>query len=105
MHSSLISRVIGYISSLILTFGAFFVIAYSQPFHFDIKIAISIILVLACLQASVQSIFFLNVLSEKGPRWNLLVYASTLSVIVIIIFFSIWIMEHLDRNMMPWMFK
>ncbi len=99
MHSSLTSRIIGYVSSLILTMLAFFLIALK------IKMASLFILMLAILQASVQSIFFLNVLSVKGSRWNLLVYASTLGVIGIIIFFSIWIMEHLNHNMMPWMYE
>jgi cytochrome o ubiquinol oxidase subunit IV len=101
MHKSLSSRIIGYVSSLVLTFAAFFLVAYPEFFHFDTTPAFTVLLILALLQSASQSIFFLNVLSEKGPRWNLIVFASTISIVVIIIYFSIWIMHHLDTNMMP----
>lgn len=69
-------------------------------FHIGVKNDIRILFVLAILQAIVQAICFLNVWGEKGPRWNLLIFVSTLSVVIIIIVFSIWIMNHLDYNMM-----
>ncbi len=101
MHSkTLSSRVIGFVASLILTGAAFLIVINPHFFHLDIKMAINIILILALLQFVVQSIFFLNLLSEKGPRWNLVVFASTLSVLIIIITGSIWIMNHLNYNMM-----
>ena len=87
-------------ASLILTGAAFLIVINPEFFRLDVKMAINIILVLALLQFVVQSIFFLNLLSEKGPRWNLVVFASTLSVLIIIIAGSIWIMNHLNYNMM-----
>jgi len=62
---------------------------------------VPLLLALAVVQAICQSIFFLNVLSETGPRWNLLIFISTLSIMLIIIIGAIWIMQHLDANMMP----
>ena len=101
MHSkTLSSRVIGFVASLILTGGAFLIVLNHQFFHLDVNMAINVILGLALLQFVVQSIFFLNLLSEKAPRWNLVVFASTLSVLIIIIAGSIWIMHHLNDNMM-----
>jgi cytochrome o ubiquinol oxidase subunit IV len=94
------SRVIGFIASLILTGSAFLIFFRPDFFHLGIKMNIVIVFVLAILQCSVQSIFFLHILSEKGPRWNLVVYASTISIIFIIIFFSIWIMDTLNYRMM-----
>lgn len=100
MHSkSLTSRVIGYIASLILTLGAFLIFFRPDFFHLEMKMNIVVIFILAILQCSVQSIFFLHILSEKGPRWNLIVFASTVSIIFIIVFFSVWIMNHLNYNM------
>jgi cytochrome o ubiquinol oxidase operon protein cyoD len=102
MHSkSLTSRIIGYVASLIFTLTAFLIFFYPGFFHFTKHINILAVLILAVLQSSAQSIFFLNVLNEKGPRWNLVVFASTISIIVIIIVGSIWIMNHLNYNMMP----
>lgn len=100
MHKSLTARFIGYFGSLILTLTAFLMIANPAFFHISNKIAIVLILVLAVLQSVVQSIFFLYILSEKGVRWNLVVFASTISIILIVIVFSIWIMNHLNYNMM-----
>lgn len=96
----MISRIIGFAASLIFTLTAYFIIRDPEFFHLKIKLAISIILILAVLQAMAQSIFFLHVLTEKGPRWNLLIFISTITVVVIIIAFSIWIMNHLNYNMM-----
>lgn len=97
--NSLAKRIIGFAGSLILTLTAFLIFYRPDFFHLDMKINIVLILTLAVLQAAVQSIFFLHVLSEKGPRWNLVVFASTITIVLIIIVFSIWIMNHLHYNM------
>ncbi|MBS0653067.1 MAG: cytochrome C oxidase subunit IV family protein [Verrucomicrobia bacterium] len=101
MHSkSLTARIVGYVSSLILTLTAFLMFFRPDYFHLHMKTLIIAVLTLAVLQGIVQSIFFLNILNEKGPRWNLIVFASTLSIVLIIIIFSIWIMNQLHYHMM-----
>jgi cytochrome o ubiquinol oxidase operon protein cyoD len=101
MHSSSLgSRVIGFVASLILTVAAFLIFFRPDFFHLEMRMNIIVIFILAVLQCTVQSIFFLNILSEKGVRWNLVVFASTISIIIIIVFFSIWVMNHLNYNMM-----
>lgn len=87
-------RLIGFIASLIFTLAAFFVIRYQMPY------AIITLLILAVLQVTAQSIFFLHILSEKGPRWNLHLFISTIAIVIIIVGFTIWIMNHLNYNMM-----
>jgi cytochrome o ubiquinol oxidase operon protein cyoD len=99
MHKTLLSRVIGFVASLILTLTAFLIVIHPEFFHLGTRIAIIIILNFAVLQAIVQSICFLNVLSEKGPRWNLVVFVSTISIVITIIVFTIWVMNHLNYNM------
>ena len=101
MHNSLTARLIGFISSALLTATAFWIVVNPAFFYFGVAEAVVAILALACLQAVAQSIFFLNILGEKGPRWNLVIFASTLSIILIIILGSLWIMHHLDYRMMP----
>lgn len=102
MHSKLLlPRIIGYVASLLLTITAFIIFFRPDFFHLSMKMNILVILILAVLQCSAQSIFFLNVLNEKRPHWNLVVFASTISMIVIIILGSIWIMNQLDYHMMP----
>src|ERR1700722_5213665 len=79
---SMTSRVIGFLASLILTLTAFLIIIRPDFFHLGTKGAIYAILILAILQSIIQSIFFLNILSEKGTHWNLVVFASTISIIL-----------------------
>lgn len=99
MEHRLSLRITGFIASLILTLAAYFIIIDPDFFHFDVKAAILVIFVLALIQSLVQLIFFINVWKEKGPLWNLGVFASTVSIIFIVIFFSIWIINHLNYNM------
>lgn len=98
MHDNLLRmRTIGFIASLVLTLAAYFIILRPELFPYN-NLAI---LTLACLQGGVQYLFFLSLGKEKGIPWNLIVFLSTLGIIFIIVFFSIWIMHHLDYNMMP----
>jgi cytochrome o ubiquinol oxidase operon protein cyoD len=99
MHHELSFRLTGFITSLLLTLAAYFIILNPSFFNFDIKTAITVIFILALLQSLVQLIFFINVWKEKGPLWNLSVFISTVSIIFVIIYFSIWIINHLNENM------
>jgi cytochrome o ubiquinol oxidase subunit IV len=99
MHRELSLRITGFIGSLILTFAAYFIILNPEFFHFDIRTAVIIIFTLALVQSLVQLIFFIDVWKEEGIRWNLVIFISTVSIIFIIIYFSIWIINHLNYNM------
>jgi len=99
MDHALSSRITGFILSLILTLTSYFIIVQPEFFTFTNKIAVSVILLLAFIQSLVQLIFFIDVWDEKGTIWNLTVFISTVSIICIIIFFSILIINHLNANM------
>lgn len=99
MYHELSSRVTGFIASLILTIAAYVIILNPDFFYLNIKTAILVIFTLALVQSLVQLIFFINVWKEKGTLWNLGIFVSTISIIFIVIFFSIWIMDHLNYNM------
>src|SRR5688572_10662876 len=101
MDNTIRSRVIGFVTSLILTLTAFLLIVRPEIFPLEKPMIIAILLCLAVCQAVVQSIFFLHILRERKPRWNLFVFGSTLCIILVIVFFSIWIIHHLNYNMMP----
>lgn len=98
---SLSTRLIGFASSIVFTLVSFLIFFHPDFFHLDMKMNAVTVLILAILQGTAQSIFFLHILSEKGPRWNLVVFASTISIMLIIIVFSIWVMNHLNYRMMP----
>jgi cytochrome o ubiquinol oxidase operon protein cyoD len=99
MHPEFSMRIKGFILSLILTFTAFFIIVNPAFFNMDIKTAVILIFSLALLQSIVQLFFFIDVWKEKGALWNLTVFLSTVSIIFIIIAFSIWIINHLNYHM------
>lgn len=101
--STLTLRITGFLGSLLLTFMAYVVIVSPQLFGLMPQGAVGVILALAVCQAALQVVFFLDITHEKGTRWNFLVFISTMSIIFIIVAFSIWIMHHLNYNMMPWM--
>ncbi len=92
-------RIIGFVGSLLLTLAAYFIIVHPEFFHFNIKTAITVIFILAIFQFAVQFLFFLNIWRETGPRWNIAVFISTLTIVLIIVAFTLWIMNHLNYNM------
>ncbi len=98
---SLSSRLLGFASSMVFTLISFLILFRPDFFHLEMRMNVATVLILAVLQGFAQSIFFLHILSEKGPRWNLVVFASTISIMLIIVVFSIWIMNHLNYRMMP----
>ncbi len=99
MNHAIGSRITGYILSLILTCIAFFIIIEPEFFGFANMGAVIAIFCLALLQSIVQLIFFIDVWHEKDTFWNVTVFASTVSIIFVVIFFSILIINHLNYNM------
>lgn len=99
MVRELTFRFTGFIASLVLTITAYFIIVYPEYFNFDVKTAIITIFILALIQSLVQLIFFINVWKEKGSLWNLGIFISTVGIIFIVVYFSIWIINHLNYNM------
>lgn len=92
-------RSIGYIASLILTLLAYFVVVLPEMVGLSHSYAAFVIIFFAVIQAAVQVIFFLDVWQEKGTRWNLGVFISTVGLVLLIILFSIWIMHALNAKM------
>jgi cytochrome o ubiquinol oxidase operon protein cyoD len=69
-------------------------------FHIGYSAIVPAIIILAIVQLLVQLIFFMHLASENGPRWKLAVLISTVGIILIVVVGSIWIMNHLNYNMM-----
>lgn len=57
--------------------------------------------VFAVLQVLIQVIFFLHLGQEKKPRLQLRSFIFMATVVVIVVFGSLWIMNSLDYHMMP----
>lgn len=92
------SYIVGFVLSLILTLTAYFavtneVFAKEQIPYF--------ICSLGLVQAVVQLIFFLHLGSGSHPRWNVVIFLFMFAVLLIVVVGSLWIMAHLNYNMMP----
>ena len=88
----------GFILSLALVLAAFFLAYFKLLSGLFLAIAVSI---LGFLQAAFQLVLFLNLTKEPKPRWNILVFLFMISVVLILVVGSLWIMNHLNYNMMP----
>jgi cytochrome o ubiquinol oxidase operon protein cyoD len=96
--SRVVSYSIGLALAIVLTLAAFgLVFARILPPY----VLISIILTLAMVQLVVQLIFFLHLGRGKDSQWNTVVFVFTFFGILLIVLASVWIMFHLNYNMMP----
>lgn len=96
-HVTLRSYIAGFLLSLITTIAAYVVVTEKAYGKNGI---IAAVVSLAITQFVVQMLFFMHLGQEKGPRWKLLVLLFMTGVVVIIVLGSLWIMHHLDYNMM-----
>jgi cytochrome o ubiquinol oxidase subunit IV len=96
-HGTIKSYVAGFLISLCLTILAYFIAVkalFSGGLHY-LSIAI-----LGLVQAWVLAYLFLDVGKESKPQWNLGVFLFTILITLIIVVGSIWIMYHLNYNLM-----
>jgi len=94
----------GFIGSLVLTLVAYALVkihvdslheTFSHPF-----LIVSVI-TLALVQFLVQLYCFLHLGRENRPRWKLLVLLGMISVVLILVLGSLWIMYNLNYRMTP----
>ena len=92
----IIEYVIGFVGSLIITIGAYWLVVSGV---LDAGKLGPAVMGLAVLQFGLQMVCFLHIHHEKKPRWNLTLFAFTLMVLGIIVGGSMWIMYNLNYNM------
>lgn len=97
-HATTRDYVVGFILSVILTAIPFWLVmakvlppAATGP----------IILGFAALQMIVHMIYFLHLNSRAEGGWTMLATVFTIAVVVIMLAGSIWVMYHMNKNMMP----
>ncbi len=104
VHGSLVAPVLGFLLSLILTFGAYILVEiHNNAAHESLPslVLISTIILFALLQLAVQLLFFLHMGKGKSARLHSLIFITTFCGIILIVVGSIWIMNHLNYNMTP----
>jgi len=97
-HGSVRGYVAGYVAAAVLTVAAF---AAAQSHFLTPVSAVAAISVLAIGQMLVHLIFFLHISTSPNQRTNILAFAVTLLIVLIVVVGSLWIMSHLQSNMMP----
>lgn len=88
---------IGFALSLILTSLSFGTVVFAQ---LSGDLLVYTLVALALAQAIVQLIFFLHVGQEAKPKWETIVFAFMVLVLLIIAVGSLWIMHDLNMRVM-----
>lgn len=101
IHATFRGYMTGFVLAVILTIIPFW-LAMGHVIK-DSSTAAVIILGLAAVQIVVHMIYFLHMNSKSEGGWNMLALVFTIVLVVITLSGSIWIMYHLNHNMMPLM--
>jgi cytochrome o ubiquinol oxidase operon protein cyoD len=97
-HATVKGYVVGFVLSVILTAIPFYlVMAKVLP----PGATAYIILGFAAVQMIVHMIYFLHLNAKVEGGWSMLAALFTLVVVVIMLAGSIWVMYHMNANMMP----
>ena len=97
-HGSFEGYLVGYVASVLLTLGSFVAVQSSALTPSSVTAAVT---VLAIAQMLVHLIFFLHINTSPNQRTNILAFAVTMFIVIVIVAGSLWIMGHLESNMMP----
>lgn len=91
---------IGYVLSLVLSLGAYFMVTnFLKGGHGQSNRGIiAAVMVFAFIQLLVQMVFFLHLGDETKPRWRLIVFSFMVSVVLILVVGTLWIMKNLDYS-------
>ncbi len=98
-HATVKGYVIGFILSVVLTAIPFWlVMAKIIP---SSTVTGLVLLGFAAVQIVVHMVYFLHMNSKVEGGWSMLSLIFTIAVVVIMLAGSIWVMFHLNANMMP----
>ena len=98
-HGSFKGYMTGFVLSVILTAVPFWLVM-GDVLNDTLRTSI-VIMALAAVQIVVHMIYFLHMNTKSEGGWTFLALAFTLTLVVITLVGSIWVMYHMDQNMMP----
>jgi cytochrome o ubiquinol oxidase operon protein cyoD len=99
LHISLKGYMTGFVLSVILTAIPFWLVmgnVFDKPGTTAI-----VILAFAAVQIVVHMVYFLHLNAQSQGGWNMLALIFTVVLVVITLSGSLWVMFHLNHNMMP----
>lgn len=100
-HGTLKSYATGFVLAVILTAIPFWLIM-GRMFDKSSTAAL-VVLGFAAVQVVVHMVYFLHMSTKSEGGWSMLALIFTLMVVGIMLSGSIWVMYHLNHNMMPGM--
>jgi cytochrome o ubiquinol oxidase operon protein cyoD len=95
---AILGYLIGFVLAAGLTCVSFYIARSTLVWTPSIPIALS---VLAVAQMGVHLVFFLHMTSGPDNVNNLMALAFGLLIVMLLVFGSLWIMAHMNHNMMP----
>jgi cytochrome o ubiquinol oxidase operon protein cyoD len=98
-HGTFKGYVTGFILAVVLTAIPFWLVM-GKVFDKSSTTAI-VILALAAVQIVVHMIYFLHMNAKSEGGWTMLALIFTVVIVVITLSGSLWVMYHLNQNMMP----
>ena len=101
IHISMSGYVTGFVLSVILTAIPFWLVM-GKVFEKSSTTAL-VLLSLGAVQIVVHMIYFLHMNAKSEGGWNMLALIFTLVLVVITLSGTLWVMFHLNSNMMPGM--
>lgn len=99
-HGTLRDYVIGFVLAVVLTAIPFWLVM-ARPLANDVTAIL--IMAFAAVQIVVHMIYFLHMNGKSEGGWTLTALVFTIIVVVIMLSGSLWVMYHLNTNMMPTM--
>ena len=100
-HATLGGYLAGFVLSVFLTAIPFWLVM-GNVFEKSSTTAVAILLI-GAVQIVVHMIYFLHMNAKSEGGWNMLSLMFTLVLVVITLTGSLWVMYHLNTNMMPHM--
>ncbi|MEM1389148.1 MAG: cytochrome o ubiquinol oxidase subunit IV [Pseudomonadota bacterium] len=98
-HGSYRSYMIGFVLSVVLTLIPFLLVL--GEFEVNLILAIAVIFIAGAVQMAVHIFYFLHVTVQAESGWQAMSLVFTVLLVVICLAGSIWVMFHLNENMMP----
>lgn len=100
-HGSLKVYLTGFVLAVILTVIPFWLVM-GKVFNNTYLMAL-ILLALGAVQIVVHMVYFLDMNTKAEGGWSILALIFTTILVVIMLSGSLWVMYHLNHNMMPGM--
>ncbi|WP_371420363.1 cytochrome o ubiquinol oxidase subunit IV [Tardiphaga sp.] len=98
-HGSMKSYLIGFFLSVVLTAIPFWLVMTNAIENKNWTIAI--VVAFAVVQIVVHMVYFLHMNTTSDAGWTMMALIFTIIVVVIALSGSLWVMYHLNVNMMP----